>query len=372
LSSASGVGYHLNGERHSVGCVGSGWRELADPGSPEGFTNMKALLLKGPRQLELSDLARPELHDRQVRVRIEKVGVCGSDYSSIAGKLPFTRFPIVPGHEASGVVLEADEQTSWEPGDRVLIHPILANRSDPGFARGEVHHSDSTEVLGVVSRNGAYAEETVVEDYMLRKIPEGMGYESAAMVEPVAVAVRAVQRGGIRAGEKVLVLGAGNIGLLVIQVARALGAAQVAVTDILPERLAVAETLGVDQAIEVRKGFPRSEFEKQFDIVVDGVGSEESVEDGLLACARGGRIVVYGVPKGDIVFALKVAFSKDITLATCRLYDADFDLAIRLMAEGKIRVQEMITHRITLAEAPPLFSRILDGQERAIKIMISP
>ena len=156
---------------------------------------MKALLLKAPRQLELTDMARPELLDGQVRVRIERVGVCGSDYASIAGKLPFTRFPIVPGHEASGEVLEAGKQADWKPGDRVLLHPILANRSEAVFAKGEVHHSDSTEVLGVVSRNGAYAEETVVEDYMLRKIPAGMDFETAAMVEPVAVAVRALQRG---------------------------------------------------------------------------------------------------------------------------------------------------------------------------------
>jgi len=333
---------------------------------------MKALLLKGPRQLELSELPRPDLLDRQVRVRVDKVGVCGSDYSSIAGKLPFTRFPIVPGHEASGEVLEAGARTGWKPGDRVLVHPILGNRSDPVFARGEVHHSDSTEVLGVVSRNGAYAEETVVEDYMLRRIPEGMDYESAAMVEPVAVAVRAVQKGAIQAGDRVLVFGAGNIGLLVIQVARILGAGRVVVTDMLQERLTLATKLGADQVVDVRKGLPANELEKQFDIVIDGVGSEKSVQDALTACARGGRIVVYGVPKGDIVFPLKVAFSKDVALATSRLYDADFELAIRLMAEGRIRAKEMITHRIPLAEAPALFSRILDGEEQAIKIMISP
>jgi 2-desacetyl-2-hydroxyethyl bacteriochlorophyllide A dehydrogenase len=268
--------------------------------------------------------------------------------------------------------LEAGEQTGWKPGDRVLVHPILGNRSDPVFARGEVHHSDSTEVLGVVSRNGAYAEEIVVEDYMLRRIPEGMDYESAAMVEPVAVAVRAVQKGAIQPEDRVLVFGAGNIGLLVVQVARRLGAKHVVVTDILPERLALAAKLGADRCLDVRKGFPGNELEKQFDIVIDGVGSEESVRDAVLACARGGRIAVYGVPQGDIVLALKVAFSKDIALATSRLYDADFSLAIRLIDDGRVRVKDIITHRITLAEAPPLVSRVLDGAERPIKIMISP
>src|SRR5579885_1624090 len=114
---------------------------------------MKALLLRGPRQLELAELPSPALAGGQVRVRVCKVGVCGSDYSSIAGKLPFTRFPIVPGHEASGEVVES-AAAGWRPGDRVLIHPILGNRADPIFARGEVHHTEATEVLGVVSRNG--------------------------------------------------------------------------------------------------------------------------------------------------------------------------------------------------------------------------
>jgi len=254
----------------------------------------------------------------------------------------------------------------------VLIHPILGDRNDPLFARGEVHHLESLEVLGVVSRNGAYAEETVVEDYMLRKIPKGMDYESAAMVEPLAVAVRAVERGNIHTGERVLVLGAGNIGLLLIQVARALGAGRVAVTDLVPEKLALAQKLGVDQTIDVRNGFPKTELEKQFDIVIDGVGTEQSAQDALVACARGGRIVVYGVPKGDIIWPLKAAFAKDITLATSRLYGADFRVAMRLMAAGKIRTQDIITHRLKLAEAPPLIFRVMDGAEQAIKIMITP
>lgn len=333
---------------------------------------MKALLLKAPRQLELAELARPQLLPGQVRVRVHKVGMCGSDYSSIAGKLPFTRFPIVVGHEASGRVLEAAEGVSWKPGERVLIHPILCRRDDPVFRKGEVHHSESTEVLGVVSRNGAYAEEVVVEDYMLRAIPEELDDESAAMVEPVAVAVRALERGALRQGDRVLVFGAGNIGLLVIQVARALGASRVVATDIVPAKLELARKLGVDEALDVREGFPAQRFEKQFDVVIDGLGTQESVRHALTACARGGRMVVYGVPSGDITFPLKVAFSKDVMLATSRLYDADFELAVELAASGRVRLKELITHRVSLEQAPALILRIIDGAETAIKVMISP
>ena len=332
---------------------------------------MKALFLRGPRQLEVADLPRPALEPGQVRIRVKKVGICGSDYSSIAGKLPFTRFPIVPGHEASGEVLEGSGASPWKPGDRVLLHPILCNRADPAFASGEVHHSDSTEVLGVVSRNGAYAEEVVVEDYMLRHVPDGVDDESAAMIEPVAVAVRALRRGSLQAGERVLVLGAGNIGLLAIQVARALGGGYVAVTDLVPEKLALAASLGVDEAIDSGGGFPTARLEKQFDVIVDGVGTEASVRDALSSARRGARIVVYGVPPGDIVFPLKAAFSKDVALLTSRLYDADFETAIRLVADGKVRLKDIITHRVALAEAPPLIARVIDGKEFAVKVMIS-
>jgi L-iditol 2-dehydrogenase len=254
----------------------------------------------------------------------------------------------------------------------VLIHPIMCRREDPVFREGEVHHSESTEVLGVVSRNGAYAEEVVVEDYMLRAIPEELDDESAAMVEPVAVGVRALERGGLRHGDRVLVFGAGNIGLLVIQVARALGASRVVVTDIVPAKLELARKLGVDEALDVRESFLAQHFEKQFDVVIDGLGTEQSVRDGLTACARGGRIVVYGVPSGDVTFPLKAAFSKDVALATSRLYDADFELATELAASGRVRVKELITHRVSLEQAPALILRILDGLEPAIKVMISP
>jgi threonine dehydrogenase-like Zn-dependent dehydrogenase len=101
---------------------------------------MKALVLEGPNRLQLRELGRASLSPGQVRVRVRNVGVCGSDYSSIAGELSYTRYPIVPGHEASGEVIESLGNTTWKPGDRVLIHPILVDRSTPHFTRGDVHH----------------------------------------------------------------------------------------------------------------------------------------------------------------------------------------------------------------------------------------
>lgn len=331
---------------------------------------MKALLLQGPRDLSLREMAPAPLSSGQVRIRIRKVGICGSDYASVAGKLPFTRFPIVPGHEASGEVIET-ASAGWNPGDRVYLHPILCNREEPAFSSGDVHHSDSTEVLGVVSRNGAYASEAVVEDYMLRRIPDGVDFETAAMIEPVAVAVRAVKEGLRSPKDRVLIFGAGNIGLLVVQVARALGAAYVAVTDMLADRLDLARGFGADAVYDARAALP-PEIENRFDVIVDGVGTEQSVRNALTASARGARIVVYGVPAGDIVFPLRVAFSKDVRLVTSRLYNADFELAAQLVAEKRVAPLGIITHRIPLAEGPALFDKVFNGVLKPIKVMMTP
>ena len=150
-----------------------------------------------------------------------------------------------------------------------------------------------------------------------------------------------------------------------------MAAGYVAVTDIVPEKLALARELGVDEAIDVRDGFPQARLEKQFDLIIDGVASETSVRDAL-SSRRGARIVVYGVPAGDITFPMKAAFAKDVALITSRLYGADFDLAIRLICDGGVRVKDLITHRVTLAEAPGLIASVLDGREKPIKVMITP
>jgi threonine dehydrogenase-like Zn-dependent dehydrogenase len=107
-------------------------------------------------------------------------------------------------------------------------------------------------------------------------------------------------------------------------------------------------------------------------VVIDGIGSNETVLDGLAACDRGGRIVVYGVPEGVVNYPLNVAYSNDVTLAISRLYNSNFDLPLKLVAERKVRVKDIITHRVRLDEAPALIHRILSREEEAIKVMISP
>jgi L-iditol 2-dehydrogenase len=341
-------------------------------GGPGLVTTARALQLQAPRQLRLVALPRPVLGPHQVRVAIKAVGICGSDLTSISGALPFTRFPIVPGHEASGVVIENGPGAVSEVGWRVLVHPILADPDDPRARRGEVHHCASTQVLGVVSRDGAYADEVVLDDYMLRRMPDAMDFESGALVEPTAVAVRAVSRVPLPARPNVLLLGSGSIGLLAVQAARALGAARVVVADIVPERLALALALGADEAVNVADGYASPFQEEQFDLVVDGVGTQSTMQAAIEASVRGGAIVVYGVPHPDTTANILAAFRKDLTVATSRLYGSDIDAAIELVAGNRIRVKEIVTHHVRLDETADLVARMLDHTERPIKAVIVP
>jgi 2-desacetyl-2-hydroxyethyl bacteriochlorophyllide A dehydrogenase len=338
-------------------------------GAPGTF---RALLLQGPNQLVLTELERQPLQARQVRIRVRTVGVCGSDYSSVAGRLRFTRFPIVPGHEAVGEVIESTDDTDWAVGDEVVVHPLIVSRDDPAFGRSDLQHAPSAEVLGVVSRNGAFAEEVIVEDYMLRRIPKDLAWDRAAFIEPVAVAVQAVERGRLEAGDRLLLLGAGSIGLLALQVAHASGAGEVVMTDVLDDHLAIARELGAARTINVRSDPRAAEALVGFDLVIDGVGSQESTQLAIQATRRGGRIVVFGVPAAGNTVSMLSLFAADLSIATSRLYGSDLSRAIELVATGAVNGDSLITHRVGLTEAEQLIPAVIAGQVAPIKVQIVP
>ena len=333
---------------------------------------MKALRLTEPKKLELQDVTPGDLPKGWCRVRVLAVGVCGSDVSSILGKLPFTRYPVTPGHEFSGIVVETRDCSTVQNGMLVTANPIFSCGKCAECLRGNIQHCAETEVMGVVHYDGAYAEEVLVPERMVSELPEGMTAEAGAMVEPVTVAVQAVERAGVAPGSSVVVFGAGNIGLLVIQVARAYGAERVVVTDPVGFRLDAALALGADtaltpQAMAQNKG----EYQSAFTQIIDGVGSPDTIALGIELAAPGGVLTVYGVPApGELPVSVLGAFKKDMTIVTSRLYPRPLDKAITLIAEGKLNFGPMITHRTTLAGLPALIEQAAAKEIDSIKIMI--
>jgi 2-desacetyl-2-hydroxyethyl bacteriochlorophyllide A dehydrogenase len=335
---------------------------------------MRALQVKEPYEMEIVDLPRPELGPGQVRVRVRQVGVCGTDLSLVTGKLPFARYPIVPGHELAGEIIEVGPSSEFEVGDRVTANPILHCGHCAACQAGNVHYCEDTAVLGVVNRNGAFAEEVVLDDDMIWVLPDDLNFEEGAMAEPAVIADRTVRRGSVQPGDTVAVLGAGNIGLLLIQVARIMGAAKVMVTDLLEYRLDIARTIGVDLALDVAKDdlvqAGREAF-GGFDVMIDGVGLQETIVQGIQLCKPGGRIVVYGVPQGgDLAIPVLDGFRKDLTIHTSRLYPRSFAAGLELLQSGQLALEPMITTRVSLGEAPQVLRDLSEKRGKMVKILI--
>ena len=337
---------------------------------------MKALRVTAPHQFSVIDLPRPSLGPGQVRVRVHQVGVCGTDLSLVAGKLPFARFPIVPGHELAGEIIETGPGSQFAPGTRVTANPLQHCGHCPACLAGDLHYCPEVAVLGVVRRDGAFAEEVILDDAMVRLLPDDLSFEQGAMLEPVVIAERTVARGQVQKGDAVAVLGAGNIGLLLIQVARLAGAGRVLVSDVLDYRLELARRLGADFAVNVAQR-DLVEAGKEacggFAVVIDGVGNQQSISQSIQLCKPGGRVVVYGVPpQGELALPVLEAFRKDLSLHISRLYPRSFAAGFALLQSGKLDLDPVITTRVPLAQAPEAIRDLSERRGEMIKILIDP
>jgi 2-desacetyl-2-hydroxyethyl bacteriochlorophyllide A dehydrogenase len=322
---------------------------------------MRALEVVAPYELRVTQKPVPDVTPGQVRIRVRWAGVCGTDYSLIAGKLTFARYPIVPGHEFSGRISAVGEGVEWRIGQPVTINPILSCRACQACLRGDIHHCEKTAVLGVAGTPGGFADEVVVPADAVRLLPADLPMDAAAMTEPVAVVVRVIRSAGVQAGDRVAILGAGNIGLLALQMAFLHGATHVSVSDPVAARMDVARKLG---AAPLRP----EEDAGQFDAVIDGVGTPETLALCVRLARRGGSIAVYGVPAQEqpTVPVLEM-FRKDLRLTFTRLYPADFTEAIETLR--RLDWSAIVTHRVTLEDLPDAVSRVMADPASGIKIL---
>ncbi len=325
---------------------------------------MRAIEVTAPYELHVVEKPIPDVEAGKVRVKVHWAGVCGTDYSLIAGKLTFARYPIVPGHEFSGRISAVGEGVALQIDQPVTINPILSCRECPECLRGEINHCEKTAVLGVAGTPGGFADEVIVPADAIRVLPDDMPMEAAAMTEPVAVVVRVAHAAGIKPGDKVAILGAGNIGLLMLQMAFISGAAVVAIYDLVPSRMDVARQLGAVALLP-------DEAAGQFDVVIDGIGTAETFALCVKLARRGGTIAVYGVPSQEQPpLPMLDMFRKDLRVAFTRLYPADFDEAITLLHEGQINWNAIVTHRVDLEGLPEAAKGVMADPSSGIKILV--
>ena len=288
------------------------------------------------------------------------VGVCGSDLHVFENLHPFVTLPVLPGHEVAGRVIEvgAGVDASWL-GATVALEPNVTCGQCKNCRRGRYNICEHLQVMGFQTP-GAMSERFVTLLHRVHRLPDTLAPEVGAMIEPLAVAVHAVRMVNVT-GQDVAVLGAGTIGLLVAQVARAYGAANVRVVDFLESRRMVAAQLNLDSS---------EPGNDKFDVILECVGSGKALSSAIESCHKGGEIVVVGVYGQPATIPAKLIQDWELTLRGTLMYTSlDYVEAIRLLERGLVNTKPLITHRFKLSEVETAFHAALE-REKALKVML--
>lgn len=307
---------------------------------------MKRVIIREPHQIQVFDDADPTPGPGEVLLEVKAVGICGSDLHTMEGSHPFVPdYPILPGHEVSAVVRSVGEGVDdVYLGKKVALEPGLIAGT---FPQGRYNIATGLRVMGFQAP-GAMAELFAAPVDRVHMLPDDFSFDAGAFVEPTAVAVHAVKLVGSVAGKEVGVIGAGTIGLLTAQVARAYNAASVKIADLDPARQAVARKLDLDTGDQLE--------DRAYDVVFECVGVEGSMRSAILSCRKGATIVVLGVFGSDVTLPIKYVQDWELAILGSLMYvDEDYRETIRLLHKGDVRYEEIITHHFPLADAVTAF-----------------
>ena len=334
---------------------------------------MKALVCDEPGRLSLAERPDPERGEGEVLVRIRHVGICGTDFHIFGGKHPFLEYPRVMGHELSGTVQEAPPGSALKPGDPVYIVPYLSCGTCQACRIGLTNACCNIRVLGVHC-DGGMAELVPVPEANV--IPTGdIPIEDAAMIEFLAIGAHGIRRGGVTARDRVLVTGAGPIGMSALLFAKARGA-NVTVMDTREDRLAFArDRLGADAVLladaNAEENARRLTGSDWFDVVVDATGAAAPIERGFGFLAHGARYVLLSVVRDSLTFSDPEFHKREATLLASRnAQPEDFAEVVRQMQAGRIPTRALNTHRGQLADAVDLFSEWSRPEAGVIKAIL--
>jgi L-iditol 2-dehydrogenase len=342
---------------------------------------MKALLLSKYRHLEIAEVAAPDVKPGEVLIRVAACGICGSDVHGYDGSSGRRIPPIVMGHEAAGTIAAVGAGvTGLSVGDRVTFDSTVYCGVCKHCRRGEVNLCDQRQVLGVscgdYRRAGAFAEYVAVPARIIYPLPETVSFAEAAMLEAVAVAIHAVSLVEIPSGSTALVLGAGTIGLLVLQALRVAGCSRVLVADIDSSRLKLAAALGATDVFPA-EGDPMARVLELtggngVDVAVEAVGRNETVNVAISSVRKGGSVILVGNIAPEVSLPLQKVVTRQIRLQGSCASAGEYPRAIELMAKGAIQVKPLVTAVAPLEEGPQWFERLYAREPNLMKVVLTP
>jgi 2-desacetyl-2-hydroxyethyl bacteriochlorophyllide A dehydrogenase len=329
---------------------------------------VRAIVFAGPGRLALKEVADPAAGAREVVVRVEAVGICGTDLHVLDGEFAPTVFPIIPGHETSGVVEAVGAQVSEvAPGDRVSVDPSLYCGECAFCAVGRGNLCEDWNGAGVARTNGSAAELVVMPVRNVYRLPDGVDLALAALIEPLSCAIRGFDLLPRRMGEHYLIYGAGTMGLLMAQLAPRAGAASVTVVDRNPARLAVAAEVGVEQS-----GLSADEVSRPggWEVVIDCTGAVPAIEDALTRVRRGGTFQQFGVAatQARASFSPFRIYNDELTITGSMAVLNSYGRAVEMFAAGAIRAERMVSHAFQLEDYAAAVEMFRRGTGRKLQV----
>ena len=343
---------------------------------------MKALMLRAYNELVYQDVPDPQVGPQDVLIRVKACGICGSDVHGLDGSTGRRIPPLVMGHEATGAIeAVGDAVTEWHEGDRVTFDSTIYCGECPFCREGRVNLCDDRRVLGVscdeYRQHGAFAEFVAVPQRILYRLPEGLSFERACLVEPLAIAAHAVKRAHVSPGATAVVWGAGLVGLLALQVLKAMGCGPVFAVDVDEGRLGVARDLGADEAIHASGTDALALIRKLTrgvgaDVAIEAVGLAETVGAAMGSVKKGGSVALIGNLSAEVPLPLQAVVTRELSLLGSCASCGEYGEALDLIARGRVAVDPLISASAPLAEGRVWFERLRRKAPGLIKVLLVP
>ena len=343
---------------------------------------MKALVLEEYNKLVYKDFPDPELADNEVLVKVEAVGICGSDVHGMDGSTGRRIPPLVMGHEAAGVITSLGKDVEgWSVGDRVTFDSTIYKLDDWYTRKGMYNLSDGRMVLGVspdeYSRHGAFADYVNVPQHILYRIPDDVTFTQASMVEPVAVAAHAVELTPLEWNDTAAVVGCGMIGLFVIQVLRARGCGKIIAIDLEDDKIAIAKRLGADTGFNPEKNDIRKEIKaltegRGADVAFEVVGISDSVRTAIDSVRRGATVTLVGNLSPTAEIPLQAIVTQQIRLQGSCAICGEYPAVLDMIARKEVNVESILSVEAPLSEGAEWFRRLHSKEPGLIKVVLIP
>lgn len=339
---------------------------------------MRQGLLVAPHSFAVRETDRPIPGPDEVVVAVDTAGICGSDLHIYHGENPVIRPPVVMGHEFSGSIAAAGPGVDAQPGQRVIIYPLVACGKCVYCQAGQPNRCPDMRFVGAIGYDGAFAEYVLAPSAGVMALPDALSFGDGAMIEPVAFATHAAGKIPDVARAGVLVLGAGTIGNLVAQVAKAYGARHVGITDVLDGKLRTARAVGIEATCNSAKEDLEAWVKEQFgpagpEVTFDCVALATTVKQAVRLTRRGGNVFLVGVPTGELPVPLVELLIGETSLSGVYCYvPGDFHEAIRLVLAGKVHTRPLVSATFGLDEIGEAFAYAVDRKNEAIKVAIRP